>query len=190
MAAHSFSALTVAHAFMARHVRPGDLCIDATAGRGRDTAFLCGLVGPAGRVLAFDVQPDAVESTRTLLEREGLADRARVMLESHEHMGRYAKPETVSCVAFNFGWLPGGDHTVFTKPETSVAAIEAGLELLKPDGVMSLCIYYGKETGFEERDALLSYVKTIDPKRFTVIVCDFANRPNCPPIPVFITREL
>lgn len=189
MSAHSFSALTVAHDFLGRHVKPGDLCIDATAGRGRDALYLCGLVGEAGRVLAFDIQPEAVESTRLLLEQAGMAGRAQVLLESHENMGLYAAPGTVSCVAFNFGWLPGGDHTVFTKPNTSIAAIKAGLELLKPDGVMSLCVYYGKETGFEERDALLAYVKTIDPQQFTVIVCDFTNRPNCPPIPILITRE-
>lgn len=190
MAAHSFSALTVAHQFMQAHIRPGDTCIDATAGRGNDTAFLCRLAGPTGRVLAFDIQPEAVESTKALLEREGLSDRARVVLDSHANLAAYSAPGTVDCIAFNFGWLPGGDHAVFTQPESSIAAIEAGLELLSPRGIMSLCIYYGKDTGFAERDALLAYLKTVDHKRFTVIVCDFANRPNCPPIPVMITREL
>lgn len=190
MSAHSFSALTVAHEFIKKHVKMGDFCIDATAGRGNDTAFLCGLVGPAGRVLAFDIQQEAVDSTNALLEREGYSGRAKVVLDSHANMRDYAEAGTVSCITFNFGWLPGGDHGVFTKPDTSIAAIEAGLELLNPDGIMSLCIYYGRDTGYAERDALLEYVKTIDHKRFTVIVCDFANRPNCPPIPVFITREL
>lgn len=190
MAAHSFSALTVAHQFMKAHVRPGAFCIDATADRGNDTAFLCRLTGPKGRVLAFDIQQEAVDSTRLLLEREGLSDRAQVVLDSHSNMASYAAPGEVACIAFNFGWLPGGNHSVFTKPKTSIEAIQAGLELLAPDGIMSLCIYYGKDTGFAEHDALLEYVRTIDPKRFTVIVCDFANRPNCPPIPVLITREL
>ncbi len=51
-----FNALSLSHRFLAEHVRPGDLCIDATAGRGYDTAYLAGLTGETGRVLAFDIQ--------------------------------------------------------------------------------------------------------------------------------------
>ena len=65
------SSLNLTHDFIARHVKPGDLCIDATAGRGHDTAFLCSLVGQSGRVHAFDIQPEAVESTRALLAQQG-----------------------------------------------------------------------------------------------------------------------
>jgi len=35
--------LAMVHAFLKEHVRPGALCIDTTAGRGRDTALLCRL---------------------------------------------------------------------------------------------------------------------------------------------------
>ena len=59
-----FGALQVAHQFIESHVRPGAFCIDATAGRGNDTVFLASLVGETGKVLAFDIQPEAVESTR------------------------------------------------------------------------------------------------------------------------------
>ena len=37
--------LSVVHDFLRRTVKPGALCIDATAGRGRDTALLCELAG-------------------------------------------------------------------------------------------------------------------------------------------------
>lgn len=189
MAAHSFSALDMAHRFIREHVKPGDFCIDATAGRGNDTAFLCSLVGEGGKVIAFDIQQEAVDSTNARLKEAGYAGIGRAILESHTCMDAYADPGSVKCIAFNFGWLPGGSHAVFTRPETSIEAIRKGLELLTPDGIMSLCIYYGRDTGFQERDALLEYLQTIDHKRFTVIVSQFANRPNCPPIPVFITKE-
>ena len=45
-------------------MKEGDLCIDATAGNGNDTLFLCELVGECGRVLAFDIQKEAVENTK------------------------------------------------------------------------------------------------------------------------------
>ena len=55
--------LSMVHNFLKQHVTPGAFCIDATAGKGRDTALLCRLAGPEGRVLAFDIQPEAVAQT-------------------------------------------------------------------------------------------------------------------------------
>lgn len=184
----SFSALDIIRKVIREHVKEGDLCIDATAGRGNDTAFLCELVGESGHVLAFDIQEDAVNSTRELLEKKGFSSRGEVFLESHSEMARFAKPGTVSCITFNFGWLPKGDHNIFTKKETSIPAIEAGLELLREDGIMTLILYYGKETGFEEHDALLEFLPTIDSSRYTVVEMPFVNRDNCPPIPILILK--
>ena len=182
--------LFLAHKFVSEHVQPGDLCIDATAGKGRDTAFLCSLVGDEGKVLAFDIQPAAITQTQKLLTEKNYAHIASVILDSHENMAAYAAPASVSCIMFNFGWLPGGDHTLYTRPESSIPAIEAGLHLLKPGGIMSLCIYYGGESGYEERDALLSYLSGIDNQQYTVIVNTFHNRTGNPPIPVFLYKEI
>lgn len=179
--------LSMVHEFLKQHVAPGAFCIDATAGKGRDTALLCRLAGENGRVLAFDIQPDAIAQTKALLAAEGLA--AEVVLDSHAHMEQYAVPETVDCVVFNFGRLPGGDPTVFTQADSSVAAIGAGLRLLKPGGVMAIALYYGKENGYGERDAILAYLKTLDDRRFSVLCCGWANRRNDPPMPIFIWKE-
>ena len=105
--------LGVVHEFLRRHVKEGAFCIDATAGRGRDTALLCRLAGERGRVLSFDIQQSAVDQTKALLEQEGLS--AQVILDSHAHMERYAQAEMVDCVVFNFGRLPGGDPHIFTR---------------------------------------------------------------------------
>lgn len=185
-----FSALNIIHRVISEKVQPGDICIDATAGRGNDTLFLAKLVGETGHVTAFDIQQDAVDSTRELLAANGMSDRADVLLKSHSEMDEVAEENTVSCITFNFGWLPKGDHNVFTNKSTSIPAIEKGLKLLKSGGVMTLIIYYGRETGFEERDALLEYIPTIDSSRFTVIEMPFVNRPNCPPIPILILKDM
>lgn len=184
----SFSALDIISKVIREHVRPGDICIDATAGRGNDTAMLCELVGEEGHVLAFDIQEDAISSTRKLLEERNLLSRAELHLESHSEMGKYLEEETVSCITFNFGWLPKGDHNIFTKKETSIPAIEAGLKLLSDGGIMTLILYYGRETGFEEKDALLSYLPTLDSSKYTVVEMPFVNRSNCPPIPIIIFK--
>ena len=96
--------------------------------------------------------------------------------------------EDVSAIVFNFGYLPGGDHNISTKAETSILAIEEGMKLLKPDGVISLCIYSGRDSGYEEKEAVLSYLKAVDPRKWLVIVNQFYNRQNDPPIPVFLVR--
>ena len=179
--------LSMVHEFLRRHVRPGAFCIDATAGKGRDTALLCRLAGETGRVLAFDIQEDAVRQTRALLTQEGL--HAEVLLESHTEMARYAADNSVDCIVFNFGRLPGGDPHIFTKSDTSVAAIDVGLRILRPGGVMAIALYYGGENGYEERDAILQHLKTLDDRIFSVLTCSWSNRRSDPPMPVFIWKE-
>lgn len=179
--------LGLVHDLLRRSVKPGAFCIDATAGKGRDTTLLCRLAGAEGRVLAFDIQSEAVAATRALLEKEGLT--AGVIQDSHANMARYADEETVDCIVFNFGRLPGGDPHIFTQAESSLAAIDAGLGLLRRGGVMAIALYYGGENGYTEHDAVLAHLKTLDDRRFTVLACDWANRKNDPPLPIFIWKE-
>ena len=179
--------LSMVHEFLRQHVREGAFCIDATAGKGRDTALLCRLAGERGRVMAFDIQQDAVAQTRALLAQEGLS--AEVFLDSHANMERYAERETVDCIVFNFGRLPGGDPTICTRAESSVAAIDAGLRLLRPRGVMAIALYYGKENGYRERDAILQYLQTIDDRMYSVLCCEWSNRRGEPPMPIFLWKE-
>lgn len=184
-----WNSLALTHDFMSRYVRPGDLCIDATAGRGRDAVLLAKLTGPTGRVFALDIQPQAVEATRALAQQEGVADRVEVLLLGHQMMASLAGKQTVGCIAFNLGWLPGGDHLIHTSPETTISALDAALELLRPGGVISLCIYYGKETGYDEKNKVLKWLETLDDRQYQVLCLTFPNRKNDPPIPVFILKN-
>ena len=179
--------LSMVHAFLRVHVQPGALCIDATAGRGRDTALLCRLGGVKGRVIAFDIQQSALDQTAALLAAEGL--RAELHLESHEHIADYAAAGSVDCIVFNFGRLPGGDPAIMTRADSSVAAVRAALTLLKSGGVMALAIYYGGANGYEERDALLDCLRGLDERACSVLCCDWRNRGGDPPIAAFVWRE-
>lgn len=184
-----WNALSVTHRFLAAHVKPGSFAIDATAGNGGDTAFLCRLVGKTGRVLALDIQPQAVENTRARLLAEGLADIGQVLLEDHARLDQLVSRESADCIVFNFGWLPGGDHEVFTRKETSVPAVRKALDCLRPGGLLALCLYYGRNNGYAERDALLELVRGLDHRQFTVMEVSFSNRVNDPPIPIWIVKE-
>lgn len=176
------------HHFIKEQVAPGDLCIDATMGNGHDTLLLSNLTGAEGQVLAFDIQPSALKNTEELLKTEGSFANYRLILDSHSNLSQYARPGTVSCIVFNFGYLPGGDHAKATKASTSIPAIAQSLSLLKKGGLLSLCIYHGKDSGTEEKDAILTYIQKLDPRQFLVIASSYLNRPNHPPIPVLIIR--
>ena len=62
-----YSALGIVHKILKMHIKPGDFCIDATSGNGHDSVYLCELCGENGKVLAMDIQPEAVESTKANL---------------------------------------------------------------------------------------------------------------------------
>ena len=116
---------------------PGDICIDATMGNGNDTALLSRLAGEKGRVLAFDIQKQALEHTEERLKKDNCPENYQLILDSHENMAAYAEMETVSCITFNLGYLPGGDHSVATRADSSKRAVESGLTLLKKGGLMT-----------------------------------------------------
>lgn len=174
--------------FIKEQVKPGDLCIDATMGNGNDTLLLSTLCGETGQVLAFDVQEMALEHTSKRLSENHAPDNCRLLLDSHTNMKNYAAPETVSCIVFNLGYLPGGDHEMATRKDSSIRALDTGLDLLKKGGMISLCIYSGGDSGFDERDAVLSWLKELDSRKYLVIRSDYYNRPNHPPIPVLIFK--
>ena len=185
-----FTVTDFCHQFIAGHVSAGSFCIDATAGNGHDTEFLCRLVGDTGRVLALDIQEKAVTATNRRLAENHLDRIGKAVLDSHAHLRQYAAPDSVDCIMFNFGYLPGGDHQMATQPDTSLSAVKQALTCLKPGGLLCLCIYSGGDTGFAERDALLPFLAQLDPHEYLVIQSSYANRPGNPPIPAFIFKQV
>ena len=176
-------------AFIRQQVQEGDFCIDATMGNGNDTLLLSQLFGESGKVLAFDIQVQALTATQKRLNAGHVPENYRLLLESHANMDHYVQPDSVSCIVFNLGYLPGGDHAKATHASSSIEALTKSLSLLKKGGLISLCIYSGGDSGFEERDAVLSWLKNLDSHKYLVIRSDYYNRPNNPPIPVLIIRQ-
>jgi len=168
------SARYLAREILARVIRPGNLAVDATMGNGYDTEYLCELVGESGRVIAFDVQEQALRRTEERLKSAGLAERVTLMLVGHERMAEYVQ-EPAQAIVFNLGWLPGGDHGVTTRWETTKAAVEAGLSLLKPGGVIVLCAYPGHGEGERERQELTSFLGALDNRQYNVLDQRFLN---------------
>ncbi len=167
---------------------PGARAVDATMGNGKDTLWLCGLVGETGRVYAFDVQAEAVARTRELLEREGVADRAALFCRGHEHMAEVVDGP-VDAVMFNLGWLPGAEHGVTTRVETTLQAADAALTLLKPEGLLTICVYPGHDEGTRELNALTAWAASLDPRRYDALMKHYMNQPNDPPVLIAVKRN-
>ena len=166
----------------------GARAVDATMGNGQDTLWLCQKVGEAGRVYAFDVQSEAVARTRQRLEDAGVAHRAELNCLGHERMAE-AVPGPVDVVMFNLGWLPGAAHAVTTRTETTLLAVNAALGLLKPDGLLTVCVYPGHPEGTRELEALTHWAEALDPRRFDALLRRYMNQPNDPPQLIAVKRN-
>ncbi len=175
------NALQLSHSYAERLIQPGDRVVDATCGNGGDTVFLAELVGPNGHVDGFDIQAQALKKTRERLAKAELTDRCSLHQISHDQMGEFVAPN-VRCVLFNLGYLPGGDHAIGTRSETTLPALEQALELICVGGAVLICLYYGGDSGFDEHEAVLSWISHLSVHQYAVQKMELANALNCPPI--------
>ncbi len=145
------------HHRLERLLSPGDACIDATAGRGRDTLFIAGKIAPEGKVFAFDVQSSAIRETREALYQHGLEKMLHAYEENHAEM-KHLIPQSlhgkIKCAVFNLGYLPGGNRSLATIAKHSVRAVESAYEMLQKEGILSVLCYRGHSGGKEEAESL------------------------------------
>ena len=144
-------------------LRPGDIAVDGTAVKGRDTACLAQAVGPAGHVHSFDIQPEAIASTHKLLEVAGLLNRVSLHLRSHSELAAVLTPAQVGKVGvaiFNLGYLPGGNPDIITRPDSTQTALDVSFAALRPGGRLICVAYTGHPGGPEESDVVLKFAET------------------------------
>lgn len=135
-------------------IHNGDLVIDATAGNGHDTAFLAECAGPDGKVIAFDIQEEAIRSAAARVASCGFSDRVEFHGSSHAAMSGHAKEGSVATIMFNLGYLPGADHEIATRTPETLRAIAQAVDLLKPGGILSIVCYPGHNGGDDEAAAV------------------------------------
>ena len=71
------------HEIIRTQAKREGLYIDATMGKGADTAFLCELAGEQGHVIAFDIQEAALDYTKKRLENEKAKERMLTLYEKN-----------------------------------------------------------------------------------------------------------
>lgn len=188
MPVHLRSARYIATQYVSDHLCPGDTAVDATMGNGRDTVLLCELVGPEGKVYAFDIQQAALDATASVLKDRNIVGRAELIRDGHENIAKHIHVP-VQAVMFNLGWLPGGDHSVTTAWHSTERAVAAALELLSVGGILTVCAYPGHPEGDKERNGLISMLSALSKHHYVVLRHQFlngaSNAPEC-----FIVQKL
>lgn len=187
--APDLTAVELCHRFLSDNLPAGGSFLDATCGNGHDTLFLCRKAAPNGRVLALDIQPAAVEATNRLLAENGLHQVGRAIVCDHKELGHLVPPASLDGAVFNFGWLPGADHSIHSGTESTLPALQAALDALKPGGVLAAVLYSGKVIGSDEKQAVLEFFRSLPLTRYTVLVCEFANWAPTAPLPCFVLKK-
>ncbi|MGB9804233.1 tRNA (mnm(5)s(2)U34)-methyltransferase, partial [Desulfofundulus sp.] len=97
-------------------------------------------------------------------------------------------PDHVRAVMFNLGYLPGGDHRIITRPESTLEALKAALSLLASGGRVSLVIYTGHPGATEELRVLEEFTRALPPRYYTVIRLSFWNRSSKAPVVILLEK--
>ncbi len=172
--------------FIKEHLGEGDVAVDFTMGNGNDTLFLSETVGPSGKVYAFDIQEDALVSTRNHLVESGAPENYTLICASHHRVKEFVEGP-IKAGMFNLGYLPrSGRKAVTTMRETTMPAVEAAISLLAPDGVLIVAIYPGHDEGRLEGEMLREYFATLS--RFRICASEFRIL-NSPTSPYFFLIE-
>ncbi|WP_033828101.1 class I SAM-dependent methyltransferase [Bacillus andreraoultii] len=184
--------LPFSHQLIKKAASIGDGVVDATVGNGNDTLFLSELVGPTGVVFGFDIQREAINQTKKQLIQHDKDKNVLLFQVGHENVKTYIPNDfhgKIKAAIFNLGYLPKGDHSIVTKPNTTIAAIEQLLEIMDKEGIIVLVIYHGHPEGKNEKDVLLDYVTHIDQNKAHVLLYQFINQKNDPPFIVAIEKR-
>ena len=153
----------LSHFIMRNFVRKGDKAVDATCGNGHDTSLLAALVGLNGQVWGFDIQERAIAETGRRLAEAGLDGQVTLVQAGHEDMAQHLNAP-VNAILFNLGYLPGGDHSIITRPETTGIALQHSLKLLAPGGIVMVTVYPGHVGG--ETQTVDDWAAGLEPRQY------------------------
>lgn len=139
--------------------------VDATAGNGNDTLFLAEHSSEQAKIYAFDIQQAALVHTRE--KTAAYAARIEYVLRSHAELAAVVKEE-IDVAMFNLGYLPGEEHDVTTKKESTRSAVEQVLNKLSLNGICIIVVYPGHEEGALEAVMLEDFLCSLPQKTYTV----------------------
>lgn len=173
----------IAQTWLNEHIKVGDCVIDATLGNGFDALFLAQSIKETGTLYGFDVQQEAISNTTQLLQQEPCQQ--AFFLQGHQHMMTHIPQEKhghIQAIMFNLGWLPNSDKSVITHADTTILALEQSLQLLAPNGRLSIMLYPGHQGGDTEAAQVITWLKAkhLHSINFKLNQIDVPQRPKAP----------
>lgn len=180
------SVLSFAQKQISERLQPGDIAVDATAGTGADTLFLAQGCGKRGKVFAFDIQQAALAQTQHRLQQEEMPlAQVQLIHGSHAEMAQALPSEMmgkVSAIMFNLGYLPAeeADQSIITMTESTLTALEAALDMLKPRGIITIVLYPGHAGGDQEAASVESWAASLPSSKGQVIMYKQLQRSTAP----------
>ena len=150
-----------------------DSVLDATAGNGYDTLKSSKLVQPNGKVVAIDIQKNAIKATKAKLTEAKLSHLCELHLGNHgERLSGIS--HYFDCIIFNLGYLPGSDKKIITTAKDTLPALNQSQRLLKENGALFVTAYRQHEGGQDEANGVEKWmhqqhtygwdIKMIEPK--------------------------
>lgn len=160
-----------AHDYLSRQLRPGDRALDATAGNGHDSLYMAKRVGPKGHLIAIDIQPAAIRTTRRRLQVEDCCDQTELLVADHSQAlpSLYLQyPQAFRAIIFNLGYLPGSDKRIQTQVHSTIGALNAATGLLIPDGLLLVTAYRGHIGGQAEARCIADWMQNLHAQAWSV----------------------
>lgn len=175
-------------------VSRGDTVIDATCGNGHDSFTLASLAlaQDRGFLICYDIQPTAIEATKARLSELDVVTPFNVdfRCESHRDLGRDLDEGSVKAIVYNLGYLPGGNKSIITQREDTLASLRNAVPLLARGGIISIMCYQGHEGGREELIAVHEFCSGLDCEMYIVQRHELLNRPLAPVLLTIYRNEL
>lgn len=160
---------------ISEYLTESSITVDMTMGNGNDTLFLA---KNSKFCFAFDIQEQAIQSTKNLLNKEQI-DNVKLILDSHSNIDKYITDE-VDCIMFNLGYLPGGDQSITTNVDSTLVAIDKSLTLLKKKGLVSITLYPGHDEGAKEAQIITDKLNDLSSKEYNVLLYKMMNKDKSP----------
>jgi SAM-dependent methyltransferase len=188
------SHIDLAHHYWKKIIHPGDTVIDATCGNGKDLLVLAkaAIIEDRGRVFGMDIQQEAIERSLSYIKEhlpESAIQRVYLVQRSHAEFPKECNRSSVKLIVYNLGYLPNGNKELTTTSSTTLVSVDNGLHLLENGGAMSITCYPGHPEGKKEEEALIAWLKTLNPKYYSVCHHRWLNRNDSPSL-ILIQKSL
>ncbi len=146
-----------------------DVSIDMTCGNGYDTLFLSKI---SKKVYAFDIQDEAINHAKDLLRDN---HNVTFINDNHVNILNHVN-EMIDVAIYNLGYLPGGDKSIITNADSTIASLKSLLTILSDKGIIIIEVYPHNN---EENKQITKFTSNLD-NHYDVIKIDLQNKSNSP----------